>query len=318
MDWLSKKYDRIFLLIACIAALVFSVLMIINSNAFKNRFAQPRPDHGEDRGDPGTKSVNEVSTALGEQNIWNPTTMGPKLIPLFVSVPLVEKNGKMIDLSTDDELLRAPIPNTWLLDNGVHFLRADCHELDPDKDGFTNIQEWKGKTDPQDPAAHPPLTDKLVMVEKVEIPYTLVFNGAIEPQFQVQRVEPDRRSWFVERGGSFEEGRFTVVDYTKKEVDDENLGKRDASELLVKDNLWDENIVLVKREKKNLPTQFAIFEYRRLGRDEFQVKKGDVFRLPNDDTSSYKLTSVTEEGAEIVKVGGAEGDSEAIKIPFSN
>ena len=300
--------------------------MIKGSVTFKERFVQQRPAKKADIGETQTEEARTVAQALGQENVWGVNLMPPnKPIHLNVSVPLVESDGGVFDMAVDGgALLREPVPNTWLLANDIRFLRKDCLSLDPDEDGFSNLEEWQGATNPQAAESHPPFTDKLFMADRFEVHYRLVFRGAIEPQFQIQRVEPKpKRSWFVKRQGTFEEmeekdkDRFTLIEFTEKIVEDPNLGRKDASELLLSDNLWQEEFVLVKGQEKNLPTYYAIFEYRLKGKAQFQVKKGDEFKLPNDETTSYVLVEVTEEGATIRRVDAQEG-AEAIMIPLLN
>ena len=320
MKWLAKYYDRLLLLAVSLVALVFAVLIIKGSVSFNQRFVQDRPSKGVDIGKTQEEEAKTVVLALERENQWGVNLMPPtKAIHLNVSVPLVESNGEVFDMAVDNGvLLRKPVPNTWLLANRIRFLRKDCLSLDPDEDGFSNLEEWKGSTNPQDAASHPPLTDKLFMADRFEVPYRLVFRAAIEPQFQIQRVEPTpKRSWFVQRQGSFEEeNRFTLIDYTEKRVEDQRVGgSRDASELLLMDNFWSEEFVLVKGVEKNLPTYYAIFDYRLKGKTQFQVKKGDEFELPNDPSTSYILTDVTEDEAAIRRIDDQE-EAETIVIPL--
>jgi hypothetical protein len=318
MKWLAKYYDRLLLLAASSAALVFAVLMITGSLSFADRFTQERPGKRSEIGETQADEASTVALALKQESIWGVNLMPPrKPIHLNVSVPLVESNGEVFDMTIDDgPLLRDPVPNTWLLANEIRFLRSDCLMLDPDDDGFSNLEEWQGSTDPQDQASHPPFTDKLFLADRFEVPYRLVFRGAIEPQFQIQRVEPPpKRSWFVQREGKFEEeNRFTLLDFTERMVANERVGGMiDASELLLFDNLWEEEFVLVKGQEKDLPTYYAIFEYRLKGKTQFQVRKRDQFTLPNDPVTTYVLSEVTETEATIRRVD-AEEESEAIVI----
>ncbi len=46
------------------------------------------------------------------------------------------------------------IPDIWEDDNGLNKYVPDADD-DPDKDGFTNMEEYKAKTKPLDPASHP-------------------------------------------------------------------------------------------------------------------------------------------------------------------
>ena len=40
-----------------------------------------------------------------------------------------------------------PVPNDWFEKYGLHIEDADVLDQDPDKDGFTNLDEWQAGTD---------------------------------------------------------------------------------------------------------------------------------------------------------------------------
>ncbi len=74
------------------------------------------------------------------------------------------------------------ITDDWELKYGFNKYDASDALLDPDGDGFGNLEEFKAASDPLDAASHPPYAGKLRFVAIKEIPFPLVFNGFIENQ----------------------------------------------------------------------------------------------------------------------------------------
>ena len=57
--------------------------------------------------------------------------------------------------------VHAPVPNEWFEKYALPIEDADALEQDPDKDGFNNLDEWQGNTDPTNAESHPDYTTKL-------------------------------------------------------------------------------------------------------------------------------------------------------------
>ena len=72
------------------------------------------------------------------------------------------------------------ITDDWELKFGLNKYNAADALLDPDGDGFTNLEEFKGSSDPRDEEFHPPYAAKLRFVERKDIPFFLVFQGFTE------------------------------------------------------------------------------------------------------------------------------------------
>ena len=54
-------------------------------------------------------------------------------------------------------LLHPPVPNEWLEEFGLPITDTDVLSQDPDSDGFTNLDEWQGHSNPIDRDSHPPI-----------------------------------------------------------------------------------------------------------------------------------------------------------------
>ncbi len=67
------------------------------------------------------------------------------------------------------------VPAKWLRDMGVP-VGTDL-ALDLDDDGFSILEEYKGKTHPKEKSSHPPYVDKLVLKEMKSVRLPLIFSG---------------------------------------------------------------------------------------------------------------------------------------------
>jgi len=67
---------------------------------------------------------------------------------------------------------------------------------DPDKDGFTNLEEHDGdpQTTPRDPDSHPPILQKLTLHGLGRVPLNLTFQGSTQLEGEKPRVSINRGS----------------------------------------------------------------------------------------------------------------------------
>ena len=110
---------------------------------------------------------------IATQTLKSPANWGATYNTLlFVSEPyLMGANG--LERPKEGSLHRhsktgEPIPNSWFLSNKLPLRTPKVPTDDTDGDGFTNEEEWKAGTNPQDPNSHPPLVTKLNFSEMKE------------------------------------------------------------------------------------------------------------------------------------------------------
>ncbi|MDF7798063.1 hypothetical protein P4C99_01210 [Pontiellaceae bacterium B1224] len=72
------------------------------------------------------------------------------------------------------------ITDDWELKYDLNKYNATDAQEDPDEDGFNNLEEFKGSTNPRSADSHPPYATKLRFVERKDIPFFLVFQGFTE------------------------------------------------------------------------------------------------------------------------------------------
>jgi hypothetical protein len=100
------------------------------------------------------------------------------------------------------------ITDDWELAYSFNKYDAADAAMDSDGDGFTNLEEFVGKTDPRKSSSHPPFAEKLRFIERKDIPFFLVFQGFTEQQdgtvsFQLNNPTTGK-SHFAEVGGGVE------------------------------------------------------------------------------------------------------------------
>ena len=338
METLQKQYDKVALIVASVIAIAFAVILVLKALAFDDQFEEKEVTQREEMGDTATKDIIREINRLDEDQEWTRPENGGIQIPLTVSLPIVEKTGDKGDIVNMADPASPPIrnaphpredvevgvPNRWLWENNLDYTKTDVLTFDPDGDGFSNLSEYLGQTDPNDAEQFPPFYTKLFLKERGEDKYILRFSAAIDPQYQVVRIFPEKnRSWFKAIGESFPDSdadpakdRFTIVSIDKK-TNDRGL---DASVLMVRDNVrTDSNpFALPLRQETNRPIYWAnfVYEFKADSPEPFRVDKGETFSFPNDADTVYTLKEVDESSATISFIPAGKASSEEVTIPL--
>lgn len=307
----NGKYEKVLLGIAAVIALGIAGYLVWTSQSFSDRLVRRSGTSKNDPGQPPTAIVNATIKRLTEKITWVSPIIKGKPVPLNKSVLLVKKGDQLFDLQLPDPVFRPPMTNAFLVENNLpNILSPNVGQLDADSDGFSNLEEFEGKTNPQDPKSHPPFTNKLVLKRRITFDYIIKLNSSSSP-YQVQRLTPEpRKSVFVsaDEEFGFDKGvvRFKVLSFEKKSVADARVGEKDVSELKLMDKSTNQEIKLVKGEELNLAEYEAEFEFLLGERPTRTVKKGDTFQIPGIGTT-YRLLEIEESSAVIQPVDG--GDS---------
>lgn len=299
------NYEKILIIIMAVAAIAAGGWFIYSSQTFpatlSRKAVKPRPFEENIP----VKDIEEATQhAVADAKSWSAPVRNNKPVPLFKSVLLVLKGEEIIDMFVEQPPIRPPFTNKWLRDNmrNMEYLVPNVDELDPDGDGFTNLEEFNGGTDPNNPSSHPPITDKLFLVQRIEHKYLVTLKSSGDPPYQVTVTTEDgrRRGSFVEIDKPFGVGgRFVAKKFEKKEVPDARLGTKDVSELTVYDTLRKNEIVLVKDLDVNLAEYEGVFEFRLKVIETIKAKKGDNFRIPGHDETTFKVIDIQEDSAVI-------------------
>jgi len=312
----SKQWDKFLLLAVAVVVIGLSALFAMKALAFGALFGIERgaksdelPVTLEDRATGATAFVEKAQT-------WATPSKGEgtklKQVPLFVSVPIVEAGGKLIDMSDPEApQLRSPVTNTWLTSNNLDFLNSSVLSQDPDGDGFTNLEEWEAKTGPVDPKSHPPYAGKLIFASRQQEVYMLRFSAKPDAErFQIMRIPtakwPQRDSEMMKVGEISKDQQFRIESFEEKRAVN-NVGiEADATEVTITYLPKQETAVLVKGIDTPIPTHFAEMKFELDPQFKQYVKEGETFNLTIDPDTKYRVTKVNEDSVVITYQTGTE------------
>jgi len=302
---ISKEWEKVILVVVALIALFFAQAYIRQSAAYGSKFEIKSVVPSNELPKIEKETVVAMKNLVKEKSLWMPPEKGnpPRPIPLFNSITIVEIGGELIDMSKEKPLVRPPVSNQWLLKNELDFLSSNVLEQDPDGDGFTSLEEWRAKTSPRDPAAHPPFADKLVLMARRQKNYVLEFAAQPDSErFQIIRHPSSgqkRGTFIMRKGETSPDKRFRIDGYEKKEAVS-RLGIRvDASELSITYLSDGRSVKLVRRVKEVIPTYYGQFKLLLGPSETLTIKKGGSFRLPIDPETEYKLIDIDPEKAVI-------------------
>ena len=197
--------------------------------------------------------------------------------------------------------VHAPVPNEWFEKYALPIEDADALEQDPDKDGFTNLDEWQGNTDPTKAESHPDYTTKLRLVSATEEPFPYIFASRTKDKFGINSIDESEPTQFLKVGDIIRGTDFKVLKFTEKKERNQYGMKMDVSELLLEHQQNHAQLTLVKGQVATSPQSVATFVYTWGGRKDFEVRKDQEFPLATaEGNRTYKLIDVHPDKAVIV------------------
>lgn len=303
----KSKYERIILAVMAILAIAVSGWLIMQANGFSATIQTPSFKAGKEVGTPPLANVDEaIAIASSDPKPWLAPIRNNKPVPLNKSVLLVQKEEEIFDLFVDDKPLRQPMTNKFLREYDLEYLSPNVAELDPDIDGFNNKEEFEKGTNPKDARSHPPITDKLFLVERISHDYKINLKSSSSPHQVATPDDRQKKNWFVDPNAADPAGkifgaggRFLATGFEKKVIPDDKVGEKDVSELSVNDTLRKNTIVLVMGTEQNLADYEVKFEFRLHKILTIKAKKGDSFRIEGYADTTYKVLDIQEDSAAI-------------------
>lgn len=313
------KYERVILIVMALLAMVSGAWFIRKILSFPETLVRNK---GVEK--PFTDSIpvekirQAIALAKADSTKWTPPVRNNKEVPLFKSVLLLLKFSEpnnAIDMFTETPQIRPPMTNKWLRESNLPkigdlpaYLIPNVGDLDADDDGFSNREEFEKGTNPTDAKNHPPVTDKLFLVERITHNYRLILKSS-NPPFQISTPEEGRKkNWFVNSGQRLGTGdRFIAGKLEKKTVPDPRLGERDASELQVEDTVRKNTFTLILGVETNIADYEASFESRLKVRESIKARKGDNFRIPSWPDTTYKVVDIQADSAVVSPLDSASG-----------
>jgi len=319
----STPWDKYLLLLVGLAVAVFAGLFIAKSLGFVDQFGV---DPAKPNNEFPVTSVPRVMAArsfVDKVNEWKLPKKGTggSEVPLFVSIPIVEIDGKLINMRDPNApLVRDPVSNGWLMDNNLDYLNKGVLSQDPDGDDFTNLEEWDGKTNPKSADSHPPYVNKLTMLSRKQKSYNLRFAARPDDKrFQILRLPSSswqkRATFMMKIGETSEDDQFRIDSFEEKTAKRGQINV-DASVLNITYLPKQLKIQLVRNIVEPIPTYYVELEFLPAPfptPEESHVKEGETFTLTNDPKTKYRVIKVEENSATIT-YETAPGQEKTVEI----
>lgn len=229
---------------------------------------------------------------------------------LFISDPyLYDRKEEKILAASGDTVVDA-IPLKWLLENNLDIKSGTVALNDPDSDGFSNKMEYAGKTDPTDPASHPPFLGRLRLKAFDLIPFRLKFQSYNDLNgvkvFQINLLDIKVRPSRLVKIGDQLEG-YVVTNFEQKVVKRLNAKAGNIEEEIDESTLTIEKpeigfkIDLIINKTIDSPESTARFIMLLPGQlnKEIVVQRGKELQISQEPNTKYLLLRADGSGARI-------------------
>jgi hypothetical protein len=312
MDWVRTNYERLLLIAAAVLLFVCSIFVWRGAAQFNSQLTIMPPAPALKTASPMAKA-QELDAAVEKLHQPPQWTFGGRSA-LFVSEKhFIGANGLPATLQTTE--VHPPVPNEWLEQFGLPIADADVLDQDPDGDGFNNLDEWSGHTNPTDPNSHPEYHTKLKLKSATEELFRLVFSSWVGDSFAINTIDMKQPTQFVKVGDSIKGTRFKVAKFVEKYQPNKYGTNIDVSELTLEQEETHQQLALVKEKVAVSPESVATFVYTWGRHQDFQVRKDQEFSLKPLEQINSKLVEV--EPAKAVIVNSQRAD-EPIEIGLFN
>ena len=294
--WLKANYDRALLIAAAVFLFISAVAIWWSAIQFGNRLVTPAPVPPKTASQPPVAVELDRATEQLEKPLqWKGSVRSGLFVP---EKHFIGSDGLPSTLRNTQ--VHPPVPNEWFEKYSLPIEDADALEQDPDKDGFTNFDEWQANTDPTNAASHPDYITKLHLISATEEPFRYIFSSRTRDKFGINSIDESEPTQFLKVGDVIRGTDFKILKFTEKKERNQYGMKMDVSELLLEHQGSHAQVTLIKGQVATSPQSVATFVYTWGGRKEFEVRKDQEFSLKPMEEIKYKLIDVRSDKAVIV------------------
>jgi len=311
INWLKANYDRAVLMAVAVFLFISALAIWWSAIQFNNRLVTPPPAPAKTASQPPVAvELDRAAEQLQKPMQWKASRRSGLFVP---EKHFIGSDGMPATL--ENTQVHAPVPNEWFEKYALPIEDADALEQDPDKDGFTNLDEWQGNTDPTNAESHPDYTTKLRLVSATEESFPYVFASRTKNKFGINSIDESEPTQFLKVGDIIRGTDFKVMKFMEKKERNQYGMRMDASELLLEHQGNHAQLTLTKGKVATSPQSVATFVYTWGGRKEFELRKDQEFSLKPMDEIKYKLIDVRPDKAVIVN---SQNPGAPIEIGFAS
>jgi len=321
MDWIKKNPHFVAALAASVCLMAATAFLVMGAQGFNGKFA---PVQEAVVPNDKIKPLELSDLEQTQKELANPATWTSHDARMLVPEKYTVQDGKLIPATSGfriDPYSGKPIPNAWFEKYSLPYTDPTVVLQDPDSDGFTNSDEWRGEdindhpgevgqTDPRNPKSHPPYFTKLFFEQYIRVPFRLKFNSydgdpkkPEEMTFQINTLDLRQPTRFLKIGDLVPNTKFKIRKFELKIVPNAaTQGEDDVSELTIVDTESESPVVLKMNKVTDSPDSYAQFRYLwPKPAQTIKVKKLGVFvlRPETDIKQAYKVLDVSETNATI-------------------
>ena len=340
MSWFAKNYEKAALGGSVAAALGLAFLGYSKLSGVEQDFGAGLKGQGNNNA--AVRDADLIPKTLASLKLdrtWNQALDGDRPVDLFTGIPLFISSlapEKPIDLLKDAPV-HPPIPNTWWIENRLDPGFADSPNRDPDQDGFSNLEEFNAKTDPNSAKSIPSLIAKLMYVKDESLGWVLrpgygsdgsfPFNyqdtkGAVNKAGAADMIAPG--GLFFAKGPMM--NRFKLLgSEVRKELNKKINIEMDVTIVRIEDQRPNKKGVTyeipapLSEERKNEHLKYdrtAIFSLEALGLNgkEFKVEENTKFALPPDSPKKDYLAKIVTPESVTVEYTNPAGETKTFRI----
>jgi hypothetical protein len=340
MSWFAKNYEKAALGGSVAAALGLAFLGYSKLSGVEQDFGAGLKGQGNNNA--AVRDADLIPKTLASLKLdrtWNQALDGDRPVDLFTGIPLFISSlapEKPIDLLKDAPV-HPPIPNVWWIENRLDPGFADSPNRDPDEDGFSNLEEFNAKTDPNSAKSIPSLIAKLMYVKDESLGWVLrpgygsdgsfPFNyqdtkGAVNKTGAADMITPG--GLFFAKGPMM--NRFKLLgSEVRKELNKKINIEMDVTIVRIEDQRPNKKGVIyeipapLSEERKNEHLKYdrtAIFSLEALGLNgkEFKVEENTKFALPPDSPKKDYLAKIVTPESVTVEYTNPAGETKTFRI----
>ena len=187
------------------------------------------------------------------------------------------------------------MPDEWEKKFSLDPFSTEDAALDPDTDGFTNVEEFQGGTDPRDAKSHPPRF-AFLRVSSIDVePFPYGFNGSkmkgADGQYKFSVKDATGRDWYVKKGQELAKTGFVLKDFSSAmEERKTSTGVRKMEVFTLVFTKEDDQVVMKAGMKPESSIYKASFVCSKDAEPKVYVaKRNETFDFDGD---TFKLLSV--------------------------
>jgi hypothetical protein len=310
IEWIKAHYDRVALIATAIFLLISAIWIWWSAIQFGNRLVAQQAPLQKAASPPAVAvELDRAAKELEHPAQWKSSTRSVLFVP---ERHFIGADG--LPATLQNTQVHPPVPNDWFEQYALAIEDADALDQDPDGDGFSNLDEWQGGTNPTNKDSHPDYLTKLHLVSATEESFPYMFSSWVGGTFAINAIDQSEPTQFLKKGDVIRGTDFKIVKFTEKHDRNQYGTRIDVSELLLEHRDSKAQVTLVKEKVATSPQSVATFVYTWGGRREFEVRKDQEFSLKPVEEISYKLVDVQSNNAVIVNT---ETPNERIEIGFA-